>query len=376
MEERVYLDYNASTPLAPEVIEVMKRLLRESFGNPSSHHWAGDPARSVLARSRQQVADLLGCADQEVVFTSGGTEANNAALKGAFYYWGLPFHLVISAVEHPAIIKVAHFLEKLGATTTVVPVDGTGRVSVDDVARALRPDTKLLSIMLANNEVGTLQPIAELGHLARTHGVWFHTDAAQAVGKIPVDVRALGVDMLSVAGHKLYAPKGTGALYVREGITLEPFLHGADHENGRRAGTESVLLTAGLGTACEVARQLLETPSRTRFENLPESARDYFWRQLSARFDVVLNGHPDERLPNTLNVSFPGKVAADLLRRMPLLAASTGSACHSGAVALSPVLRAMGVSPHVGMGAIRFSLGRATTTEDIDRVVEWLAAIV
>ena len=250
----LYFDYNASTPLATEVEAVCRRVMAESFGNPSSAHWAGAPARAIVEASRRQVADLLGCSPEEIVFTSGGSEANNSALKGVFFARRRKRqHIITTRIEHPATLAPCAFLERLGAKVSYLPVDGTGWVDPDDLRRAITPDTSLVSIMHANNEVGTIQPIAECARIAREHGVLFHTDAAQSVGKIPTRVDELGVDLMSLAGHKFHAPKGIGALYVRSGVTLEPLVHGAGHEHGRRAGTESALLTAALGQASELA---------------------------------------------------------------------------------------------------------------------------
>lgn len=370
--QRIYLDYNASTPIAPEVAEVMLRTTGEAFGNPSSLHWAGVPARQILDQARGQAADLLGCAPDEIVFTSGGSEANNLALKGAFYASNRERrHFISTAIEHPAITTPLRFLEKLGADVTWLPVDTTGRVDPNDLRRAIGADTLLISIMHANNEVGTIQPIAECSAIAREHGILFHTDAAQSVGKIPTRVEYLGVDLLSIAGHKLYAPKGVGALYIRAGVHLEPLIHGAGHESGRRAGTESALLTAALGTACHLAAGDIGQPGVSML-------RDRFWQALQDHFGkrVKLNGHPQHRLPNTLNVSFVGRVGTDILTVLDGIAASTGSACHAGSIELSPVLKAMNVPPEVGMGAIRFSLGRATTRSEIDIVVERLKHVL
>ena len=363
---RIYLDFNASTPLAPEVRAAMAQMLEDPFGNPSSSHWAGRPARQAVDEARIKVARLLGAKPDEIVFTSGGSEANNHALKGAFFRAGRrDVHIITTQVEHPAIISPCRFLETLGASVTYLPVDGYGRVNPDDVRRALRPETVLVSVMHANNEVGTIQPIAEISRLLRGTGILLHTDAAQSVGKIACNVAELGVDLLSVAGHKLYGPKGVGALYIREGVFLERLIHGAGHESGRRAGTENVLLNAALGAACEVAAQWIDMEP-------VKILRDYFWDRLLSVFGekVVMLGHPAERLPNTLNVSFVGRNGAELLSRMPRIAASTGSACHSGSVKLSPVLQALKVPPKIGMGAIRFSLGRGTKKEEIDVVVE------
>jgi cysteine desulfurase len=381
----IYLDYNATTPLDPLVVEAMLPYLRTHFGNPSSTHEFGRRAHEAVDVARAQVAALIGCRPDEILFTSGGTEASNHAIKGSAFgrwrsdlsWWGrllgrkLGGHVILSAVEHPATAEPVEFLRRLGCRVTVVPVDRTGMVSPDDVAKAIRPDTLLVSIMHSNNEVGTLMPIAGIAEHTRKRGVLLHTDAAQSLGKVPVDVRALGVDLLTVAGHKLYAPKGVGVLFVRQGVTLEKFMHGAGHEGGRRAGTENVPYVVGLGAACEIARKAL--PEGT---HKLRALRDRLWDRLRTGLGerVVLNGHPEERLPNTLNVNFVGHVGADLLARVPGVAASTGSACHAGAVTMSPVLCAMGVRPEVGKGAVRLSVGRFTTEDEIDRAAELLSA--
>ena len=361
----IYLDHNASTPIHPAVAAVMRPLLEDAYGNPSSTHWAGEPAHLALDAAREQVAAALASAPDEVVFTSGGSEANNLALKGVFFSRkGQKTHIITTGVEHPAILEPCRFLESLGAEITILPVDGTGRVDPHDLQRAMGPHTALVSIMHANNEVGTIQPIRECAEIAHAGGALFHTDGAQTLGKIPTDVWELGVDFLSLAGHKCGAPKGIGALYMRAGRTLEPLIHGAGHESGRRAGTESVLLAAALGEACRQARDL-EPVEGVRH------LRDALWKGLVERFadGVVLNGHPEQRLPNTLNVNFVGRVGVDVLASLEGVAASTGSACHSGQVTLSPVLSAMGVDPKAGMGAVRFSLGRSTTVEDIEETI-------
>lgn len=370
MSRRIYLDFNASTPLAPEVIAAMSPFLAEGYGNPSSLHWAGLPARDAVETARSQVAALLCCDATEVVFTSGGTEANNQALKGLFFRQRVgnrPFHIITSRIEHPAVLEPCRFLESLAAEVTLLPVDRQGLVDPDDVRRAIRPHTALISIMHANNEVGTIQSLSAITTIARSHGILCHTDAAQTTGKIPVDVESLGVDLLSIAGHKFYGPKGVGALFVREGIELEPLLHGAGHEAGRRAGTENVLEIVGLGAACELA---LDWINDTGISQL----RDHFWRKLQAQFGdrVVLNGHPEQRLPNTLNVSFLGQNGNEILAHLSNICASAGSACHAGSTHISPVLEAMGVASDVGRGAVRFSLGRSTTQAELDAVVESL----
>lgn len=369
---QIYLDYNATTPLDPRVAQAMRDSLEDSYGNPSSTHWAGRKARQVVEESRAKIAALLGCAADEIVFTSGGSEANNLALKGAFFAnRSRPAHIITSAIEHPSVLEPCSFLQRLGARITHIPVDGTGRVNPDELQRAMTRDTILISLMHANNEVGTIQPIEACARIAREHGVPFHTDAAQSVGKVPVRVNELGVDLLSIAGHKLYAPKGVGALYIRRGVLLESLIHGAGHEGGRRAGTESALLAVGLGAACTLAQDLSWTK---RVGEL----RDRLWSLLRQRLGdrVVLNGHPEYRLPNTLNVSFVGHRGADLLSALDDIAASAGSACHSDRVELSPVLRAMRVPENIGAGAVRFSLGRATTLEEIDETAERLAALL
>jgi cysteine desulfurase len=323
-----------------------------------------------VERSWRQVAALLGCFPDEVVFISGGSESNNHALQGVFFASRTQGgHIITSAVEHPAILKPLEFLKRLGADVTVLPVDRHGRVDPNAVRRALTPRTILVSIMHANNEVGTVQPIAEIAAVARSAGVLVHTDAAQSVGKVATRVDGLGVDLLSVAGHKLYAPKGVGALYIRPGTRIESFVRGAGHEQGRRAGTENVLLTVALGAACELASGWIGMPAAC-------ALRDRFEAALKARLGdgLTVNGAGAERLPNTANVNFVGEVGTDLLARLPNVAASTGSACHAGSVELSPVLAAMGVSPREGMGAVRFSLGRTTTWEDLDHVLALLHA--
>ena len=371
-QRQIYLDYNASTPIDPAVAAAMRPYLSDGYGNPSSGHWAAKPAAIALERARGDVAAMLGRPSDEVVFTSGGSEANNLALKGVFFAnRDKGDHIITTRIEHPAILAPCRFLERLGARVTYLPVDSNGRVDRDGLRAAITPRTILVSIMHANNEVGTIQPIEDCARMARERGILFHTDAAQTVGKIPTNADELGVDLLSIAGHKAYAPKGIGALWVRRGVRLEPLVHGADHEGGRRAGTESALLAVALGKACELARDLAPM-QRVR------ALRDRFWQELQRRFGalVVLNGDPEHRLPNTLNVAFVGRVGAEILAGLDGVAASTGSACHSGRVELSPVLQAMGVTPAVGMGAIRFSLGRGTTAAEIETVVERLASVL
>lgn len=368
----IYVDYNATTPLDPAVVEAMLPYVREHFGNPSSTHAYGKRARDAVDLARQQVAALIGAKAEEIVFTGGGSEASNQALKGAvfaklqgfFGRWAKGAHIITSAVEHPATLQPCAFLKRLGCQVTILPVDKHGLVDPAAVQKAIDKQTTIVSIMHANNEVGTIEPIREIAAIARQHGVLMHTDAAQSLGKVAVNVDELGVDLLSVAGHKLYAPKGVGVLYVRQGVTLEPLIHGAGHESGRRAGTENVPYMVALGQACDIARRSL--PQVT--EKL-RGLRDRLWQRLHEALGerIVLNGHPERRLPNTLNVNFVGNIGAELLQKAPEIAASTGSACHEGTVCLSPVLQAMGVAPALGRGAVRLSVGRFTTDDEIDR---------
>jgi cysteine desulfurase len=369
---QIYLDYNASTPIDPSVAAVMRPLLDESFGNPSSGHWAAQPAKAALERARSQVAALIGAEPDEIVLTGGGSEANNLAIKGTFFAAReTGEHIITQATEHPSVLTPLQFLMRLGAKVTYLPVDRTGRVDAEAVRDAITPRTILISIMHANNETGTLQPVEAIAAIARERGIRLHTDAAQSVGKVPTRVDSLGVDLLSIAGHKVYAPKGVGALYVRRGTALEPVIHGANHEHGRRAGTESALLAAGLGAASVLATNLASMVH-------VRALRDDLWRALRASFGdrVQLNGHPDHRLPNTLNVSFIGLKGTEVLSALDGVAASTGSACHSGQVEPSPVLKAMKIPEEVAVGALRFSLGRGNSEADIKAAVEQLRARV
>ncbi len=362
----IYLDYNATTPIAPEVAEAMQPCLSEIFGNPSSPHPYGVAAREVVEAARGDVAASIGAVPGEIIFTSGGSEANNFALKGiAGLNRRRGGHIITSAVEHPAITEVLGWLEGMGFRTTAIGVNAKGEVDPAEVERAIRPDTVLITIMHANNEVGTIQPIAEIGEIARSHEIPLHTDAAQSMGKIKVDVGDLNVDLLSLAGHKLYGPKGVGALYVRDGVYLEKQIHGASHENGRRAGTESLTLLAGFGRACALAAE----HRAGRAAHMRE-LRDRLHAGLAAAIPgLILNGHPENRLPNTLNVSIPGATAVDLLAATPEIAASAGAACHSGEVHVSATLAAMGILPDQARGSVRFSTGMRLTAEDADRAI-------
>lgn len=367
MSDRViYLDYNATTPIKREVADAMAPYLYEHFGNPSSVHLYGQAAHHAVQRARQQVAQLLGAASAEIIFTGGGTEANNHAIKGvADVYRGQGMHLVTTAIEHPAVLEPCRWLAQRGFQVTFVPVDGEGRVDPAAIEHAMTPETILVSVMHANNEVGTIQPIRALADIAHSGGALLHVDAAQTVGKIRVDVDVLGADLLTIAGHKFYGPKGVGALYVRDGVILPPLLHGASQEDGRRPGTENVLGLVGLGQAAEAAaRDLQANVLHMR------ALRDRLYDHLRASFPpslMRLNGAPEGRLPNTLSVSFHGVEANVLLERIGhKVAASAGAACHSGSVKMSHVLEAMGVPPEFAMGTLRLSVGTPTHPDDID----------
>lgn len=362
----IYLDYNATTPVAKEVAEAMQPYLFEYFGNPSSSHWYGQQTKKAVEQARERMAKLLNCKNEEVVFTSGGSESNNYALKGyAFQNKDRGRHIITTKIEHPAIIEVCKFLEKEGFEVSYLPVDETGRLRLKDVEDAIRPDTILISVMYANNEVGTLQPLKEISALARKHNIAVHSDCAQAVGKVPVDVKELGVDLLTVAGHKFYGPKGIGALYVREGIELQKIIHGADHEMNRRAGTENILEIVGLGKAAELA--MIDPESRMKRErNLIRLLRE----GLEPFGDFRINGNTEFSLPNTLSISFKNLRAADLLANMPNIAASAGAACHSNAVKISTTLDAMNVPFEYAMGTLRLSVGKYTSEEEIHSAIE------
>jgi cysteine desulfurase len=358
----IYLDNNATTPIDKEVADAMRPFLDDYFGNPSSLHAYGVKTKLAVEKSRMQIAGLLNCDPSEIVFTSGGTESNNYAIKGiAFEHQDKGNHIITSSVEHPSVFEVCKYLEKSGFEITYLPVDEFGLVDPEEVKRAIRDETILISVMHANNEVGTIQPIEEIAVIARKHYVFFHTDAAQSLGKIKVDVKELGVDLLSVAGHKLYAPKGIGVLFIRNGIKLEKLIHGADHEQNLRAGTENVLEIVGLGKACEIANQNLEKNAASY-----QKTRDYLFELLKEALPrIKLNGHLEKRLPNTLSISFPRIEANTLISRLDGVAASAGAACHAESIDVSAVLEAMQVPLDYAMGTIRFSTGRCNTMADI-----------
>ncbi len=364
----IYLDYNATTPVDPAVAQAMTPFLSEEYGNPNSGHAFGLHSRDAIEHARAATAALIGARPDELTFTSGGTEASNWAIKSAaLLREPVGKHFVTTAVEHPATLNPMKWLSRWGFTFTEVAADEHGSVDPDDIRKAIRSDTVLISVMHAQNEVGTLLPIAEIGRIARERGILFHVDAAQSVGKVPVDVDEMNADLLSIAGHKLYAPKGIGALYIRDGVSLEPLIQGAGQEFGRRAGTQNVMMSVGLGKACEIAGAELAKPGHARL-------RDRFWMMLSEALGgrVMLNGHLTRRLPTTLSVSFPGRVGGEVLARLDGVCASTGAACHAGDAKPSRVLTAMGYSRERAVGTIRFSVGRPTTDEEIDLVVAML----
>ncbi len=373
--KRVYLDNNATTPVSPEVLEAMLPFFKENFGNPSSIHWAGREARKYLDISREQVANLLNCRPSEIVFTSSGTESDNFAIKGvAELLKDKGNHIITTRIEHPAVLNTCKYLETEGYRVTYLPVDSYGMVDPEDVKKAIDKDTILISIMWANNEIGNILPIEEIGKIAKERRIYFHTDAVQAVGKIPIDLKSVNVDLLSMSGHKIHAPKGVGVLYIKNGIKLMPLIHGGHHEKNRRAGTENLAGIVGLGKACEIAKQEFNEKN-----GYLTGLRDRLYNGIINNIDnVKLNGHPVKRIPTTLNLSFEFVEGEGLLLSLDLegIAASTGSACSSGSLEPSHVLTAMGIRPEIAQGAIRFSIGKYNTPEEIDYVIEVLPKIV
>lgn len=364
----VYLDHNATTPVLPEVVDAMLPWLREHFGNPSSNHVYGQVTREAVAHARQQVADLIGCLPAEIYFTSGGTESNNLAIRGIVAATPERSHIVTSVIEHPATEMPCKFLQEHGYRINRAGVDETGMIKLEDIESSLGEDTALVTIMHANSETGSLQPIRKIAAMAHAHGAVMHTDAAQTTGKINYSVDELGVDLVSIVGHKMYAPKGIGALYVRSGIDIEPQSLGGGHEQGLRSGTENVPYIVALGRACEIAGKDGEKTNRDIAR-----LRDELWNGLSENIPgLKLNGHPDLRLPNTLNVRFPGISGNALLTNTPEIAASTGSACHAEDESASAVIRAMGLAETEALESVRLTLGRGTTAADIAIAVKAL----
>jgi cysteine desulfurase NifS len=369
----IYLDYNATTPIDPRVVDAMMPFIREHFGNPSSSHVYGVVAREAVEKARGQAAQMLRCRVDEVVFTSGGSEANNYAIKGAAYAQKRKGnHIVTSSIEHPAVLEVCRDLERHGFLVTYLPVDEYGLVDPKQVEDAISPETILITIMHANNEVGTIEPIREIAEIAHRRGIPVHTDAAQSVGKIPVRVDEMDVDLLSVAGHKLYAPKGVGALYIRRGLELEKQIHGANHEMGRRAGTENVIEIVGLGEACAMVHESLDI-----YSGHMRNMRDRLETGLKEAFPIIrINGHPEKRLPNTSSIGFKDLPANIILSAIADIAASPGAACHSDHTDISSVLKAMRVPMEYALGTIRFSVGRFTTAEEIDKALHSISEAV
>jgi cysteine desulfurase len=373
---RVYLDYNSTTPLHPEALEAMLPYLKESYGNPSSAHWLGRKARARVEEARESVAALLGAAPQEIIFCSGGTESDNLAIKGAA--WNHPpdggWGVVTSAIEHSAVLKTVYHLSRNGYRSHVAMADGLGMVDVEDVADGMDDKTALVSVMHSNNETGVIQPINEIAEIARSRGILCHTDAVQSAGKVRLDVRELGVDLLSISAHKLYGPKGVGALYVRRGVALHPLITGGGHERGARAGTENVSGIIGFGKACEIAAQKMDEDTK-RITALRDDLQKLILERIPS---AIINGHPEKRLPNTLNVCLlPGEAEALMIRcDLAGVAVSAGSACASGSIEPSHVLMAMGIPVKEALGSIRLSLGRETTREDLDYAAGILPKIV
>lgn len=365
LSKPIYLDYNATTPIDPQVREAMLPYLSEEFGNPSSSYVYGRRTKEAIERAREQMASLISAKPEEVVFTSGGSESDNHAIIGvALANASKGKHVITTQIEHPAVLNTCRYLEeKLGFRVTYLPVDGYGLVDPEDVRRALAKETILITIMHANNEVGTIEPIAEIGEIARENEILFHTDAAQSCGKIEVDVNRLHVDLLTIAGHKLYAPKGIGALFVRQDVRIDSLIHGAGQEAGKRAGTENVPYIVGLGIACDIARNTL-TDFKPRVSHLRDKLQGEIEGALGKEM-VHLNGHPELRLPNTLNLSIRGVVGMELLAGIPELAASTGAACHAGSTEPSSVLLAMGLDREFALGALRLTLGRWSTEDEV-----------
>ena len=373
--KRVYFDHNATTPVHPEVLEALLPYLKDDWGNPSSIHWAGRAPKKAIDEAREKVAQFLGCSPIEIVFTSSGSESDNFAIKGiALAKKSKGNHIITTQVEHPAVLNTCKYLEKEGFRVTYLGVDKYGMIDLEELKEAITDETILITIMYANNETGVIFPIEEIGKIARERGITFHTDAVQAAGKLPLDVTKLNCDLLSISGHKIYAPKGVGALYIRRGVRVVPLIHGGHHERNRRAGTENVAGIVGLGKACEIAMRDMDKEV-AHLKHL----RDKLEKGLMERIPHVrLNGHPEKRIPNTTNLGFDFVEGESLLLNLDMLgiAASSGSACTSGSLEPSHVLVAMGIPPELSHGSVRFSLGRFNTEEDVDYLLENMPPIV
>ena len=367
-QKPIYLDYNATTPIDPEVIDAMNPFLKEHFGNPSSSHCFGQKAKEAVEKARSQVADFLNCNADEIILTSGGTESNNYAIKGlAFSLRDKGNHVITTQIEHPSVLESCKFLQSNGFEVTYLPVNEFGLINLSDVEKAIKTDTILITIMHSNNEIGIIQSIEQISKLTKKNNIIFHTDAVQSAGKIPIKVTDLGVNMLSIAGHKIYAPKGVGALYIQQGIKLTKLIHGAGQENNRRAGTENVLEIVGLGKACEIAgRDLAKNAVNMR------GMRDRLYNGLKEKIrEFKLNSQFENCLPNTLSISFKNIDANLLLNKISnILAVSSGAACHSGITETSDVLKALNVPYEWAKGTIRFSTGKVTTIDEIDVAVD------
>jgi cysteine desulfurase len=372
---KIYFDHNATTPVSEEIFEAMVPFVKDEWGNPSSIHWAGRTPKKAIDEARERVANLLNCAPLEIIFTGSGSEGNNLAIKGTvFSRKAKGNHIITTKVEHPSVMNTCKYLEREGFEVTWLDVDPYGIIDLDQLKRSITPKTVLITIMFANNETGVIFPINEIGEIAKEHKIPFHTDAVQAAGKLPCDVKELNCDLLTISGHKLYAPKGVGALYVRRGVRIVPIIHGGHHERNRRGGTENVSGIVGLAKACEVAARDMEDET-ARLKIL----RDRLENSLMERIPHTrLNGHPEKRLPNTANLSFEFVEGESLLLNLDMLgiAASSGSACTSGSLEPSHVLIAMGLRPELSHGSVRFSLGRSNTVEDVDYLIEKMPPIV
>ena len=375
MDRKIYFDHNATTPIHEEVFDAMVPYFKDEWGNPSSIHWAGRGPKKAVDEAREKVAGFLNCSPIEVIFTSSGSESDNLAIKGvALSMRSKGNHIITTKVEHPAVLNTCKYLEREGFDVTYLGVDADGMIDLDELRDSITPKTTLITVMYANNETGVVFPVAEIGEIAREHRVTFHTDAVQAAGKVPIDVKALNCDLLSISGHKIYAPKGVGALYVRRGVRVVPIIHGGHHERNRRGGTENVAGIVGLAKACEIAaRDMEEETAHLR------RLRDRLEEGLMKRIPhVKRNGHKDKRIPNTANLSFEFVEGESLLLNLDMLgiAASSGSACTSGSLEPSHVLVSMGLTPELSHGSVRFSLGRSNTEEEVDYLIEKMPPIV